>query len=157
MVASDEDLPRAYLARVPFPAGGQVSGVLIPRSMEFLAVRLLLDGYPLIGRNVAFFECTDDEEKGDALGEPVLSDRDGIARLPRVVPVGHYLCEVDRHDPTVVTTVSRLDEAAPVLLPIGSEAIDHDGCISFDVDESEESGSVGESEDEDILSTEAEA
>ena len=154
---SDDDLPRAYLARVPFPAGGQVSGVLIPRSMEFLAVRLLLDGYPLIGRNVAFYECTDDEEKGDALGAPVLSDKDGIARLPRVVPVGHYLCEVERHDATVVTTVSRLDDAAPVLLPIGSEAIDHDGCISFDGNDSEESEDAGESEDEDILPMEEEA
>ena len=79
------------------------------------------------------------------------------SRLPRVVPVGHYLCEVERHDATVVTTVSRLDDAAPVLLPIGSEAIDHDGCISFDGNDSEESEDAGESEDEDILPMEEEA
>jgi hypothetical protein len=154
-VASNDDLPVAYLARVPFPADGQVSGVLVPRSMAFLAVQLLLDSYPLVGRSVAFFQCTEDEEKGDALGDPVLSDNDGIARLPRVVPTGHYLCEVEGHDHTVVTTVSLLSEAIPVLLPIGSEAIDHLGSIAFDVSNSEESG--GESEDDDSLPTEQEA
>jgi hypothetical protein len=134
---------------VPFPAGGQVSGVLVPRSMGFLAVQLLLDGYPLVGRSVAFFECTDDEEKGDALGDPVLSGDDGIVRLPRVVPTGHYLCEVEGHDHTVVTTVSLLSESAPVLLPVGTEAIDHFDGIAFDVVGSEESD--GQTEDADIL------
>lgn len=128
-MASNDDLPIAYLARVPFPADGQVSGVLVPRSMEFLAVQLLLDGYPLVGRTVAFFECTDDEDKGEVLDDPVLSDNDGIARLQRVVPTGHYLCEVEGQPATIVTTVGRLDESYALHLPIDSEAVAHASAV----------------------------
>lgn len=125
MESDDDNLPPAYLARVPFPAGAAVSAVLVPRSMEFLAVRLLLDGHPLIGRSVTFHECTDDEEKGDAVGDPVVSDKLGIARLPRVVPAGHYMIEVEGQPVTVVTTVARLDGSHDLNLPIGSEAVAH--------------------------------
>lgn len=148
-MASNDDLPVAYLARVPFPAEGQVSGVLVPRSMEFLAVQLLLDGYLMVGRTVAFFECTDDEEKGELLDDPVLSDNDGIARLPRVVPTGHYLCEVEGHATTIVTTVDRLDESCALHLPIDSEAVAHTSAVSIldtDGDDSDDAdfGATGE-------------
>ena len=57
---SDDDLPRAYVARVPSPAAGKVSAVLVPRSMGFLAVQLLFEGVPAVARQVQFFECSDD-------------------------------------------------------------------------------------------------
>ncbi len=125
MESDDDNLPPAYLARVPFPAGAAVSAVLVPRSMEFLAVRLVLDGHPLIGRTVTFYECTDEEEKGDAVGDPVVSDKEGIARLSRVVPAGHYMIEVEGQPVTVVTTVARLAASHDLHLPIGSEAVAH--------------------------------
>ena len=133
-MASDDALPRAYVARVPFPAAGKVSAVLVPRSMGFLAVRLLHDGWPVVGRQVQFFvreENADaEDEKGDALGKPMLSDDDGVARLPRLVAVGTYVCEVDEHDATVVCTVNRLRAAVPLQLPIDSEAIDNTQDVS---------------------------
>jgi hypothetical protein len=131
-VASNGDLPRAYLARVPFPAGGKVSAVLVPRPMGFLAVRLLHDGWPVVGRQVQFFVRQEDaeDEKGDALGKAMLSDDDGVARLPRLVAIGTYVCEVDEHDVTVVCTVNRLRAAVPLQLPIGSEAIDNTEDVS---------------------------
>jgi hypothetical protein len=124
MAVSDHDLPQAWVARVPSPAGTKVSAVLVPRPMGFLAVKLLVDGHPLVGRAVGFFECDDDENKGAAIGQPITSDDDGVARLPRLVPVGTYLCEVEDQLATIVTTVNKLRAAYPLFLPIGSEAID---------------------------------
>jgi hypothetical protein len=142
--SDDDNLPPAYLARVPFPAGGAVSAVLVPRSMEFLAVRLILDGHPLIGRSVTFHECSDDEEKGDPLGDPVVSDKEGVARLARVVPAGHYMIEIEGQPVTVVTTVSRLAASHDLHLPIGSEAVAH-AVLVPEVDSDEDSEADQES------------
>ena len=128
-MASDDNLPRAYLARVPFPADGQVSGVLVPRSMAFLAVRLLFEGHPAVARQVQFFECSDDAgadgpSKGEALDDPMASDDQGVARLSRLVAAGHYVVEIDGQDDVFVATVNRLSDAHPVHLPIDSEVVD---------------------------------
>jgi len=126
---ADDDLPRAYLARVPFPTGGKVSAVLMPRSMGFLAVQLLFEGLPAVARQVQFFECSDNAgddgpSKGDALGDAMPSDDQGVARLPRLVPAGHYVCEIDGQEEALVPTVNRLSAAHPVYLPIDAEVVD---------------------------------
>jgi hypothetical protein len=143
-VASDDDLPRAYLARVPFPAGGKVSAVLVPRPMAFLAVQLLFEGDPAVGRQVQFFECSDDAgddepSKGDAIGDPLPSDDQGVARLPRLVAAGHYVCEIDGQEDALVSTVNRLSDAHPVYLPIDAEVVD-DHTHGADANGSEEEG-----------------
>ena len=124
-MASEQNLPLAYLARVPFPAGDKVSAVLVPRSMGFLAVRVLHDGWPVIGRQVQFYlrQENAEDEKGDALGEPIRTDDDGVARLPRLVAVDSYVCEIDGQETAVVATVNRLADAAVLSLPIGCEVI----------------------------------
>jgi hypothetical protein len=110
--------------RVPDPHGGKVSAVLVPRPMGFLAVRLLMDGYRVIGVPVSFFCCEGDGEKGDAIGDPIRSDDQGVARLPRLVPTGTYLCEIEGQETSaIVTTVNRLEEAALLPLPLGSESV----------------------------------
>ena len=126
---SDDDLPRAYLARVPSPAAGKVSAVLVPRSMGFLAVQLLFEGVPAVARQVQFFECLDDTSddgpsKGDALGDSMPSDNQGVARLSRLVPTGHYVCEIDGQEDALVPTVNRLSATHPVYLPIDAEVVD---------------------------------
>ncbi len=125
-MASEDDLPRAYLARVPFPASGKVSAVLVPRSMGFLAAQVLFEGQPALGRQAQFFEYAKDadDNKGNAVGDPMTTDGDGVARLPRLVATGHYLCEIDGQERAMVSTVSRLADAYPVYLPVDAEVVD---------------------------------
>jgi hypothetical protein len=128
-VASEDEVARAYLARVPSPASGKVSAVLVPRSMGFLAVQLLFEGLPAVARQVQFFACSDaagddGPSKGDALGDPMPSDDQGVARLSRLVPGGHYVCEIDGQEEALVPTVNRLSAAHPVYLPIDAEVVD---------------------------------
>jgi hypothetical protein len=92
--------------------------------MAFLAVRLILDRHPVVGVPVGFFVCEGDGEKGDATGDPIRSDEQGVARLPRLVPSGSYLCEVEGQlTSAVVTTVNNLREATLLPLPLGSESV----------------------------------
>jgi hypothetical protein len=110
--------------RVPVPHEDKVSAVLVPRPMAFLAVQLLLDDECVAGLPVCFFKCEAEGDKGDAIGEPVRSDAEGVARLPRLMPSGTYLAEVEGQEtPVIVNTVNSLEDAAPVYLPIGSEAV----------------------------------
>ncbi len=117
-VGSSEPLPPALPGRV-----SKVSAVLVPPSMGFLAVQLIFDGQPASDRRVQFFACVEDGEdgKGDPIGDTIVSDREGVVRLPRLVATGHYVCEIDAEERTIVTTVNQVKETCPVTLPIGAE------------------------------------
>jgi hypothetical protein len=112
--------------RVPVPHGGKVSAVLAPRPMAFLAVQVFFEGQPSLGRQAQFFEYAEDadDNKGDSVGSAMTTDNNGVARLPRLVATGHYVCEIDGQDDAMVSTVDRLKDAYPVYLPVDAEVVD---------------------------------
>lgn len=112
------NLPPAVVARVPRPAGSTLGAVLVARDCGYLAVCVLFHGVPQPGLEVAFREVADGKP-GAALGTLVETDGAGIARLPRVVPAGLYLCEIERQEPALVATVTALDAPFIVVLPVG--------------------------------------
>jgi hypothetical protein len=119
--------PRAALLLPPREHGNTVSGVLVARDSGYLAVQVQFHGESVSDVEVRFFHAVDDE-RGDAVGDAVKTDEDGIARALRVVPAGLYVCAVENQDDTVVPTVAEYEDAYPVVLPVGRSYIDmHDG------------------------------
>lgn len=120
--------PPASLLVVPRDHGSTVSGVLVARDSGYLAVQVQFHGDPVAGLEVQFFLATDDGARADAIGEVVVTDDEGIARAPRVLPAGLYVCAVEDQDDLVVSTVADFDDAYPVVLPVGRSYVDlHDG------------------------------
>jgi len=128
-------LEKASVARTPHPAAAHVSATLVPRAMGFLAVSVHFDGRRVGGLETKFFRSNDDGSKGAQLGETLVTDDRGVARLPRLVPIGHYICELEHQAPAPVTTVHALKAAVALVLPIGSHAVELDGGLDLDRDE----------------------
>jgi len=120
--------PPASLLVVPRDHGSTVSGVLVARDSGYLTVQVQFHGDPVAGLEVHFFSAADDGARGDAIGEVVVTDDEGIARASRVLPAGLYVCAVEDQDDLVVSTVADFDDAYPVVLPVGRSYVDlHDG------------------------------
>lgn len=133
-MALNSPYPPAAVARVPAPdGGGAVSGLLVPRHMGYLHVRVLFHGQPQVGLEVAFFERGDDGAKGAAIGEKTTTGDDGVASVPRLVPAGLYVCEIEDQPPAEVPTVVSVDRAAPVVLPVGRPSVDAFEANEFEV------------------------
>ncbi len=128
-------LEKAAVARTPHPAAKHVSATLVPRAMGFLAVAVHFRRPAGAGLETKFFRANDDGTKGDQLGETLTTDQRGVARLPRLVPIGHYICELENQAPAPVTTVHALAAALSLVLPIGSHAVELDGGLDLDRDE----------------------
>ena len=140
--------PRAALLLPPREHGNTVSGVLVARDSGYLAVQVQFHGESVSDVEVQFFHAEDDE-RGDAVGDAVKTDEDGIARALRVVPAGLYVCAVENQDDTVVPTVAEFDDAYPVVLPVGRSYVDmHDGP-EFTADDDTEDGVDAAEADED--------
>jgi hypothetical protein len=120
-------LQDAAVARAPDPAGGRASATLAPKVMAFLAVSARFHGRPVGGLEARFFRAQPDGSKGEPLGEVVLTDSDGVARLPRLVTIGHYICEFEHQEPVLVSTVLERNNALPLALPIGRSLDEHEG------------------------------
>lgn len=143
--------PRAALLLPPREHGNTVSGVLVARDSGYLAVQVQFHGESVSDVEVRFFHAVDDE-RGDAVGDAVKTDDDGIARALRVVPAGLYVCAVANQDDTVVPTVAEPDDAYPVVLPVGRSYVDmHDGP-EFTADDAKDDVDATEA-DEDGLDT----
>jgi hypothetical protein len=128
--------PPASLLVVPREDGKTVSGVLVARDSGYLAVEVSFHGEPVADLEVQFYLADDEGERGDAIGDPVTTDDDGIARAARVVPAGLYVCAVEDQDDLMVPTVTDFDDAYPVVLPVGRPYVDlHDGLEFGDQDE----------------------
>jgi hypothetical protein len=154
MVKSSElasTFPRAALLLPPREHGNTVSGVLVARDSGYLAVQVQFHGESVSDVEVQFFHA-EDHERGDAIGDAVKTDEDGIARALRVVPAGLYVCAVENQDDTVVPTVAEFDDAYPVVLPVGRSYVDmHDGPEFADDDA--EDGADADKEDADGADT----
>jgi len=111
---------------------------LFPKTMAFLAVSARFHGRPVGGLETRFFRANPDGTKGDPVGEPMLTDSDGVARLPRLLAIGHYVCELEHQEPVVVTTVPELASALPLALPIGRHLVEDEGGLDAEAHDSEE-------------------
>ncbi len=146
-MAQPSDLPSTFptaaLLVVPKESEKTVSGVLVARDSGYLAVEVSFHGDPVAGLEVQFFFAADEGERGDAIGDAVTTNRDGIVRAARVVPAGLYVCAVENQDDAVVPTVAELDDAYPLVLPVGRSYADlHDG-LEFDLGEGAEGNGEG--------------
>lgn len=117
----------AAVARTPDPAGGRASATLVPKAMAFLAVSARFHGRPVGGLEARFFRAKADGSKGDQLGGVVLTDTDGVARLPRLVTIGHYVCELEHQEPVLISTVLEPGSALRLSLPIGRHMEEPEG------------------------------
>jgi hypothetical protein len=99
--------------------------------MAFLAVAVHFHGRSVAGIQTRFFRITSDGSQGAALGEPTVTDRNGIARLQRLVPIGHYICEIEFQPQIIVSTVPTVSDAFPLALPIGRHIAEADDRLQF--------------------------
>lgn len=120
----DPSLYNVAVARVRWPAADSVSAVLTRKRLAFLAVEVNFQGYPVRGLKVQFFEAREDGSAGKDLGECVVTDTDGIARLPRLVAIGHYVCQIENQEAAHITTVPEFREAFRLVLPIGRHVLE---------------------------------
>lgn len=123
--------PRGHVARVPDPHGDALGAVLVARPMGYLIVRIYFHRVPVAGLHVSFY-VSNDGEKGDAIGEEVVTDETGIARVDMLVPALEYVCEIENQPLARVTTVHALDDSYPLVLPIGRPYVDVDEDHEFD-------------------------
>ncbi len=129
------DVTNAAVARAPHPSGKHVSATLVLPAMAFLAVAVHFNGFAIRGLEARFYRNNDDDSKGEALGPVLTTDGDGIARLPRLVPIGHYYCEIEHQPATIVPTVHNIDGAFPLALPIGRHVVEYDNGLDLGRDD----------------------
>jgi hypothetical protein len=152
-------LPDACAARAPDPAGSYVSATLYPPTMAFLAVAVHFHGRRIAGLKTSFFRMQDDGSKGAALGDTVLTDQQGIARLQRLVTIGHYICEIQYQPAAMIPTVPRSQDTFALALPIGRHVAEFDDGKQFDRDDDivDDDGSQADAADDPLPDASADA
>jgi hypothetical protein len=128
---ASQSLPNACVARAPKPVSDRASATLFPPTMGFLAVAVHFHGRLLTGLKTNFFRMQDDGSKGAALGDTIMTDDLGIARLQRLVTIGHYICEIEHQPTTSIPTVPTIEDAFPLALPIGRHVAELHDRIQF--------------------------
>ncbi len=136
MPLSKEDrespFPRAALARVLDPHEKKLSGMLVARQLGHLAVKVTFHRHPIYDVEVKFFEAAADGGKGAAVGDPLKTDRNGVARVDHMVDAGLYVCEIENQDPTIARTSSDPMKPHVVPTPVGRPYFDFDEAPEFD-------------------------
>lgn len=123
--------PDAVIARVP-RAGALISGVLIPRSMGYLAIRISFHKTSLAEHKVQFFLLDGAGRPGASEGDILVTDASGVARLSYMVSTGRYLCQIQHQPVVMVPTVLSYDAPFPIVLPVGRPYLDVDEDHEFD-------------------------
>lgn len=139
--------PPARAARIPSPANGKLSAVLVARPMACLVVRVTFHKEPCVGLEVKFSKATDEGKAGDAVGEKTKTDERGLAMVPFMVPAGLYVCEIENQRPTVVSTVIDPKRPFPVVTPIDRPYFDVDEAHEWHDEEVD--GAMDDDEEED--------
>ena len=106
---------------------------LLSKGMGLLAVRIFFHARPMADLHVRFSSIAG-RKIGDPLGDSILSDKDGLAVYPAVVPIGRYVAEVEYQAPKVICTVSDTSEAEVLVLPIRRPYWFVEGDVEFDPD-----------------------
>lgn len=125
----DEKIPPALhaasVARLPKGTADRKSAVLCARAMGILAIRLQFHGAPVVGLKVTFCRIAEIDDASPEDMSPVReAAEDGFVFFPRLVTAGHYAVKIEHQPPTVVPTVTSLDEPWPVILPVGRPLVD---------------------------------
>lgn len=108
--------PTASIARVLAPHEKKLGATLVARHLAHLAVKVTFHKQPCFDLEVKFYKVKDDASKDTQLGDPVKTDRTGVARLDHLVDAGLYVCEIENQArPVAVATVS--DPAKPYVIP----------------------------------------
>ena len=144
--------PTALVARVPSTKKTEkLSAQLVARHMGHLAVRVTFHKQPCVGYEVKLALAEDGGKPGAAVGEPLQTDKRGVARYDRLVPAGVYACTIE-HQPTVlITTVTDPRKPLDVVTPVDRPFVDVDEAVEFvgeDVDDGDEDEDDEEDEDE---------
>lgn len=71
---------------------------------------------------------------GDPVGGQLTTDKNGMAKLTKPVPVGNYVCQVQYQPNTLVSTVSDPDDPFILVLPIGRPYYDFHNDYEFNQD-----------------------
>jgi hypothetical protein len=101
-----------------------------PLGMAYLAVRVFFDARPMHEVFVQFHRL-DGRTVGAEVGEPVLTNDDGLAVLRQPVIIGNYVCVVEHQRPKVVCTVFDASRAEIIVLPVGRPYQDVDGHLEY--------------------------
>ena len=130
--------PRAFVARIPAPAGKKLSGTLIPRQIGFLAVKVTFHKEPCPGLEVKFSEADDEGKPGAQVGETTKTNKRGVAKVPYLVPAGIYVAEIKNQTPALISTVD--DDRRPfvVVTPVDRPYFDLEEDLEFDEVDDEE-------------------
>lgn len=80
--------PDAHVARVPSNNASAQSATLIPRSLGYLIIKVAFHRMPTAGLAGKLWKANADGSAAESMGEPVITDKDGIARLDAKVPAG---------------------------------------------------------------------
>ncbi|HSX77632.1 MAG TPA: hypothetical protein VLQ80_03535, partial [Candidatus Saccharimonadia bacterium] len=111
--------------------------VSVPKG--WLAVQLTYQGMPLAGLPVEFCTLTADNKQGKPVGDPQVTDDQGIARLPTLVPMGFYGCVIEHQPLAVVNPVAQETASIELALPIGEPQMDlYDDLLLEALDEDED-------------------
>jgi outer membrane protein OmpA-like peptidoglycan-associated protein len=101
-----------------------------PEGLGFLAVQVFFHQRPMKGMQVEF-ATINGTSIGDQIGDPVLTDEDGLAVLDKLVKIGNYACTIEHQRPKAVCTVDDPDVPEAVVLPVGRGYLNVDGDIEI--------------------------
>jgi hypothetical protein len=105
----------------------------------WLAVQLTYQGMPLAGLPVEFCTLTNDNQQGSPVGDPQITDAQGIARLPTPVPMDSYGCVIQHQPLAVVSPVVQETGSIVLTLPIGEPQVElYDDLLLDALDDEDE-------------------
>jgi hypothetical protein len=114
----------------------QRSATVVLRDLGALAVQVFFHGLPMDALQIEFFKATPEGEAGEAIGQAVTTDAQGIAAIGHAVHAGTYVCRIEHQPDAIVATVEDPARPFPIVLPIGRPYLDIDGDAEFAVSDS---------------------
>jgi hypothetical protein len=100
--------------------------LLFPVHLEFLSVQVLFHGVGVPELKVKLSSLDGSEVAGG-----LLTDEKGKATLPRRVPAGVYVCELEQQERAQVCTVTSPADGFVVVLPVGRPYADVRERVEF--------------------------
>lgn len=106
--------PDAYISALSRDSSEVHRLVLFPVHREYLSVQVLFHAVPVPDLKVQF--CASD---GAKLEGELRTDETGRAALPKKVPAGNYVCNIEQQEPALISTVMSPSDPYVVVLPVG--------------------------------------
>ncbi len=99
--------------------------------LGYLSVQIFFHREPIANQEVVFSEAGDDGQAGQALGDTLITDANGVAKLGKPVPTGNYLCQIKFQPDMMICTVESVDNPYVLVLPLGRPYVDFGGDVEF--------------------------